>query len=39
MRSESERPNVFAGPHVDRLKFAQADAGTVARWIGNRAAR
>ncbi|MBX3703505.1 MAG: NAD(+) diphosphatase [Steroidobacteraceae bacterium] len=39
MRSESERPNVFAGPHVDRLKFAQADAATVARWIADGSAR
>lgn len=39
MRSELERPNVFAGPHVDRLKFAQADAGTVARWIADGSAR
>ena len=27
------RPNVFAGPHVDRLKLANADAGDVARAI------
>ncbi|HEU0225755.1 MAG TPA: NAD(+) diphosphatase [Steroidobacteraceae bacterium] len=39
MRSESERPNVFAGPHVDRLKFAQADGATVARWIAEGSAR
>jgi NAD+ diphosphatase len=31
------RPNVFAGPHVDRLKFANADA--VARAIADGAAR
>ncbi|HEY7753119.1 MAG TPA: NAD(+) diphosphatase [Steroidobacteraceae bacterium] len=39
MRSELERPNVFAGPHVDRLKLAQADAGTIARWIADGSAR
>lgn len=39
MRSGAERPNVFAGPHVDRLKFAQADADAVARWIADGSAR
>ncbi len=29
MRHDIERPNVFAGPHVDRLKFSRADAETV----------
>ena len=33
------RPNVFAGPHVDRLKFANADAGAVARAIAEGSAR
>jgi NAD+ diphosphatase len=33
------RPNVFAGPHVDRLKFAQAGAGDVARAIAEGSAR
>ena len=33
------RPNVFAGPHVDRLKFANADAESVARAIAGGSAR
>jgi NAD+ diphosphatase len=33
------RPNVFAGPHVDRLKLAHADAGAVARSIAEGNAR
>lgn len=33
------RPNVFAGPHVDRLKFANADAEVVARAIAEGSAR
>ncbi len=33
------RPNVFAGPHVDRLKLANADADAVARTIADGAAR
>ena len=33
------RPNVFAGPHVDRLKFATADAESVARAIAEGSAR
>jgi NAD+ diphosphatase len=39
MRSGPERPNVFAGPHVDRLKFAQADADAIARRIADGSAR
>jgi NAD+ diphosphatase len=39
MRPESGRPNVFAGPHVDRLKFANADAESVARAIADGSAR
>ena len=39
MRPEPGRPNVFAGPHVDRLKFSQIDAETVARAIAGGAAR
>jgi NAD+ diphosphatase len=39
MRAEAERPNVFAGPHVDRLKFANADADAVARAISEGSAR
>jgi len=39
MRSDMERPNIFAGPHVDRLKFSRADAETVARAIEEGAAR
>jgi NAD+ diphosphatase len=33
------RPNVFAGPHVDRLKLANADAEAVARTIAEGSAR
>ena len=33
MRPDPGRPNVFAGPHVDRLKLANADAEFVARAI------
>ena len=33
------RPNVFAGPHVDRLKFANADSESVARAIAGGSAR
>jgi len=33
------RPNVFAGPHVDRLKLANADANAVARAIAEGSAR
>ena len=33
------RPNVFAGPHVDRLKLANADADEVARAIAAGSAR
>lgn len=33
------RPNVFAGPHVDRLKLANADADSVARAIAEGSAR
>ena len=33
------RPNVFAGPHVDRLKFARVDAEDVARAIAQGSAR
>jgi NAD+ diphosphatase len=33
------RPNVFAGPHVDRLKLAHADAEAVARSIAEGNAR
>ncbi|MGH8249654.1 MAG: NAD(+) diphosphatase [Steroidobacteraceae bacterium] len=39
MRWEAGRPNVFAGPHVDRLKLANADAESVARAIANGCAR
>lgn len=39
MRPEIERPNVFAGPHVDRLKFSRADAETVALAIAEGSAR
>ena len=39
MRAEAERPNVFAGPHVDRLKLANADAESVARSIADGTAR
>src|SRR5262245_64922088 len=33
------RPNVFAGPHVDRLKLANADADAIARAIAEGSAR
>jgi NAD+ diphosphatase len=33
MRPDLERPNVFAGPHVDRLKFSRANGETVARLV------
>jgi NAD+ diphosphatase len=33
------RPNVFAGPHVDRLKFANADADAIERAIAEGSAR
>ena len=33
------RPNVFAGPHVDRLKLANAGADAVARAIAGGTAR
>ena len=33
------RPNVFAGPHVDRLKFANANAEEVARAVAGGSAR
>ena len=39
MRHGLGRPNVFAGPHVDRLKVSNADADTVARAIADGAAR
>jgi NAD+ diphosphatase len=39
MRAKAERPNVFAGPHVDRLKLANADADVVARAIADGSAR
>jgi NAD+ diphosphatase len=39
MRPDIERPNVFAGPHVDRLKFSRADAETVAIAIAEGSAR
>ena len=39
MRAEVERPNVFSGPHVDRLKLANADADAVARAIADGSAR
>lgn len=39
MRPEPGRPNVFAGPHVDRLKLANADAESVARAIADGLAR
>jgi len=39
MRPDIERPNVFAGPHVDRLKFARADAETAALAIAAGTAR
>lgn len=39
MRPDIERPNVFAGPHVDRLKFSRADSETVALAIAEGTAR
>ncbi|MDH4258827.1 MAG: NAD(+) diphosphatase [Gammaproteobacteria bacterium] len=39
MRPDIERPNVFAGPHVDRLKFSRADAETVSLAIADGSAR
>jgi NAD+ diphosphatase len=39
MRPETGRPNVFSGPHVDRLKLANADAEFVARAIAEGSAR
>ena len=39
MRPDIERPNVFAGPHVDRLKFSRADAETAALAIAEGTAR
>ena len=39
MRRDIERPNVFAGPHVDRLKLARADSATVALAIAEGTAR
>lgn len=39
MPADIERPNIFAGPHVDRLKFSRADAGTVALTIAEGTAR
>ena len=33
------RPNVFAGPHVDRLKLANVDAEAIARAIAQGSAR
>jgi NAD+ diphosphatase len=39
MRPDTGRPNVFAGPHVDRLKLANADAEFVARAIADGSAR
>ncbi len=39
MPTDAERPNVFAGPHVDRLKLANADAEAVARAIAAGTAR
>ncbi|MGH8198132.1 MAG: NAD(+) diphosphatase [Steroidobacteraceae bacterium] len=39
MRPEAARPNVFAGPHVDRLKLANADPESVARAIAEGSAR
>jgi NAD+ diphosphatase len=33
------RPNVFAGPHVDRLKLANVDADAIARAIAEGSAR
>ncbi|MBF8293150.1 MAG: diphosphatase [Steroidobacteraceae bacterium] len=39
MRPDIERPNVFAGPHVDRLKLSHADSETVALAIAEGTAR
>lgn len=39
MHPDTGRPNVFAGPHVDRLKLANADAEFVARAIADGSAR
>jgi len=39
MRPDTGRPNVFAGPHVDRLKLANADAEFVTRAIADGSAR
>lgn len=39
MRSDAKRPNVFAGPHVDRLKLAQADADAIERRVAEGSAR
>ncbi len=39
MRPETGRPNVFAGPHVDRLKLANADAEFATRAIADGSAR
>ncbi len=39
MRPDIERPNVFAGPHVDRLKFSRADAEMVSLAIAGGSAR
>jgi NAD+ diphosphatase len=39
MRPDIERPNVFAGPHVDRLKLSRADSETVALAIAGGTAR
>ncbi len=39
MRADIERPNVFAGPHVDRLKFSRADDEAAALAIAEGTAR
>ena len=39
MRPDIERPNVFAGPHVDRLTLSRADSETVALAIAEGTAR
>jgi NAD+ diphosphatase len=39
MRPDNERPNVFAGPHVDRLKFSRADEEAAALAIAEGRAR
>lgn len=39
MPSAAGRPNIFAGPHVDRLKFSRVDAATIARAIADGSAR